>query len=404
MKRPSRTRKCFRGPGRSACRSIVDWKRTLKSWNSSASSSRKSSCMGIFASNRASERRSPMNKRFLISMGGLVSAMALLAPVTVSGQTTSPTATTAASTLARTPDGKPDLQGVWDFRTITPLERPRELGTKAFFTEAEAAAWEKDENRRLNRDLIDPEVGGLMYPPGGVVPYNEFWYDRGDKVVGTRRTSLIVDPPDGRLPALTPDGKVKAEARALAGRETQLGRPKADSWEDRPLQERCIMGLNAGPPMTPGAYNNNVQLSQTPEYVVILTEMVHDARIVPMDGRPFLNIPQWKGESRGRWEGDTLVVETKNFKRETSLPGSSASTHLIERFTRSDANTLLYEFTVNDPSTWTRPWTAVVPMVRSEDPIYEYACHEANYALPGILGGARADEKAAEEAAKKGSK
>jgi hypothetical protein len=347
-----------------------------------------------------------MNKRFLISMGGLVSAIALLAPISAIGQTSSPATTTAAatSTLPRTPDGKPDLQGVWDFRTITPLERPRELGTKAFFTEAEAAAWEKDENRRQNRDLIDPEVGGLMYPPGGVVPYNEFWYDRGDKVVGTRRTSLIVDPPDGRLPALTPEGKVKAETRALVGRETQLGRPKADSWEDRPLQERCIMGLNAGPPMTPGAYNNNVQLSQTPDHVVILTEMVHDARIVPMDGRPFLNIPQWKGESRGRWDGDTLVVETKNFKRETSLPGSSASTHLIERFTRVDANTLLYEFTVNDPTTWTRPWTAVVPMVRSEDPIYEYACHEANYALPGILGGARADEKAAEEATKKGSR
>jgi len=347
-----------------------------------------------------------MNKRFLISMSGLVSAIALLAPISAIGQTSSPTTRTAAatSTLPRTPDGKPDLQGVWDFRTITPLERPRELGEKAFFTEAEAAAWEKDENRRQNRDLIDPEVGGLMYPPGGVVPYNEFWYDRGDKVVGTRRTSLIVDPPNGRLPPLTPEGKVKADARAVTGRETQLGRPKADSWEDRPLQERCIMGLNAGPPMTPGAYNNNVQLSQTPDHVVILTEMVHDARIVPMDGRPFLNIPQWKGESRGRWDGDTLVVETKNFKRETSLPGSSASTHLIERFTRVDANTLLYEFTVNDPTTWTRPWTAVVPMVRSEDPIYEYACHEANYALPGILGGARADEKAAAEAAKKGSK
>src|SRR5438093_7701937 len=346
-----------------------------------------------------------MNKRFLISMGGLVSAIALLAPISAIGQTSSPTTTAAAtSTLLRTPDGKPDLQGVWDFRTITPLERPRELGEKAFFTEAEAAAWEKDENRRQNRDLIDPEVGGLMYPPGGVVPYNEFWYDRGDKVVGTRRTSLIVDPLNGRLASLTPEGKVKADARAAVGCETQLGRPKADSWEDRPLQERCIMGLNAGPPMTPGAYNNNVQLTQTPDFVVILTEMVHDARIVPMDGRPFLNIPQWKGESRGRWEGDTRVVETKNFKRETSLPGSSASTHLIERFTRTGANTLLYEFTVNDPATWTRPWTAVVPMTRSEDPIYEYACHEANYALPGILGGARADEKAAEEAAKKAAK
>src|SRR5919198_1388279 len=198
----------------------------------------------------------------------------------------------------------------------------------------------------------------------------------------------------------TPDGKAKADARALEGRETQLGRPKANSWEDRPLQERCIMGLNAGPPMTPGAYNNNVQLFQTPETVVIFTEMVHDARIVPMDGRPFLNIPQWKGESRGHWEGDTLVVETKNFKRETSLPGSSANTHLIERFTRTDANTLLYEFTVTDPTTWTRPWTAVVPM-RKGSTLYEYACHEGNSGLAHILSSTRQKEREAEEAARK---
>ena len=164
------------------------------------------------------------------------------------------------------------------------------------------------------------------------------------------------------------------------------------------------MGLNAGSPMTPGAYNNNFQLFQTPEYVAILTEMVHDARIVPMDGRSHGNMRQWKGVSRGHWEGDSLVVETKNFKRETSLPGSGADTHLIERFTRTDANTLMYEFTVTDPTTWTRPWTAVVPMARSEDPIYEYACHEGNHALAGILAGARADEKAAEEATKKGAK
>jgi len=349
-----------------------------------------------------------MNYRILTSMGGLVSALALLAPLPVAGQSSSPAATTvaaAAQALPRTPDGKPDLQGIWDFRTITPLERPVALGTKEFFTAEEAASFEKEENRRQNRDLIDPKQGGLNYVPGGVVPYNEFWYERGDKVVGTRRTSLIVDPPNGRLPPLTPEGQKKAEARAVVARNTQLGRPIADSWEDRPLQERCLMGLNAGPPMTPGAYNNNFQLFQTPEYVVIFTEMVHDARIVPMDGRPYLNIPQWKGESRGRWEGDTLVVETKNFRRETSLQGSSANTHLIERFTRTDANTLVYQFTVTDPTTWTKPWTAVVPMARTDDQIYEFACHEGNHALAGILAGARADEKkAAEEAAKKGSK
>src|SRR5690349_1398168 len=216
-------------------------------------------------------REAPMNTRHLTILGGLISAMALLAPGFVVAQSNTNAATkapSAVSTVPRTPDGKPDLQGVWDFKTITPLERPRELGDKAFFTAEEAAAWEKDENRRQNRDLIDPETGGLNYPAGGVVPYNEFWYERGEKIIGSRRTSLIVDPPNGRLPALTPEGKVKADARAVAGRETQLGRPKADSWEDRPLQERCIMGLNAGPPMTPGAYNNNVQLSQTPEYVV----------------------------------------------------------------------------------------------------------------------------------------
>jgi hypothetical protein len=338
-----------------------------------------------------------MSRRLLTSIGG-VSAMiaaACLTPAPVAGETW---------TVPRTADGQPDLQGVWDYRTITPMERPAALGTKAFFTEEEAANFEKEENQRQNRDLIDPEVGGLMYPPGGVVPYNEFWYDRGDKVVGTRRTSLIVDPPNGRFPEMTPEGKRRAQARAAEQLATQLGHPHADSWEDRPLQERCLMGLNAGPPMHPGAYNNNVQLFQTPQYVVILNEMVHDTRIIPLDGRPHGHIRQWKGDSRGHFEGDTLVVDTINFKRETSLPNSSATTHLVERFTRSDANTLLYEFTVEDPTIWTRPWTAVVPMRKSNDPIYEYACHEGNYAMASILAGARAAEKAAEEAAKKAAK
>jgi len=307
-------------------------------------------------------------------------------------------------TPPRTSYGQPDLQGVWDFRTITPLERPKELGTKAFFSDEEAAKYEKEENQRQNRDLIDSERGGLQYPPGGVVPYNEFWYDRGVKIARSKRTSLIVDPPDGRLPAWTPEGQKGANLRAAAERDDQLGHPLADSWEDRPLQERCIVGLNAGPPMTPGAYNNNFQLLQTAKYVVILNEMVHSARIVPLDGSPHGSVRQWKGDSRGRWEGDTLVVDTMNFKRETSLEGSSANTHLIERFTRIDANTLLYEFTVDDPTMWTRPWTAVIPMSKSEDPIYEYACHEGNYGMTGILAGARAEEKAAEEASKKGSR
>ena len=336
----------------------------------------------------------------------LVIAVASLAPAPLAGQTTSPATHVASAaetwTVPRTADGQPDLQGIWDFRTITPLERPRALGSKEFFTDEDAAAYERQENRRQNRDLIDPKVGGLNYPAGGVVPYNEAWYDRGNKVVKTKRTSLIVDPPTGRIP-YTPEGQKKADRRAKESQDTQLGHPIADSYEDRPLQERCILGLNAGPPMTPGPYNNNVQLFQSPGYVVLLTEMVHDARIIPLDGRPFANIRQWKGESRGHFEGDRLVVGTKNFKRETSFPGSSANMRLIERFTRTDPNTLLYEFTVDDATTWARPWTAAVPMSKTEGPIYEFACHEGNYALPGILAGARADEKAAEEAAKKSS-
>jgi hypothetical protein len=337
-----------------------------------------------------------MNHRSVAAIGSLSIAMAaaVLTPASAAEQPG------AAPRLA---DGRPDLQGVWDYRTITPMQRPVELGTKAFFaSEAEAAAWEKDENNRLDRDKFDPETGGI-YPKGGVVPYNEFWYDRGNKIVGTKRTSLIVDPPNGRLPAMTPEGKKRADAIAFESAEAQLGRPRADSYEDRPLQERCLAGLNAGPPMTPGAYNNNVQLFQTPDNVVILNEMIHDARIVPLDGRPHGHIPQWRGDSRGHWEGDTLVIDTINFKRETSLPNSSATTRLVEKFTRADADTLIYEFTVEDPSVWTRPWTAVVPMSRTDQPIYEYACHEGNYAMASILAGARAADKAA-EAAKKASK
>ena len=319
--------------------------------------------------------------------------MLLLAPTAIAQQ---------AYKAPRTLDGQPDLQGIWDFRTITPMERAKELGTKAFFTDDEAAKYEQEENRRQNRDLIDPEKGGGLYPPGGVIPYNEFWYDRGNKLTGNKRTSLIVDPADGRLPAWTTEGQKKAELRAIADRDNQTGHPHADSWEDRPLGERCLVGANAGPPMTPGPYNNNVQLFQTPTYVVILNEMIHSSRIVPLDGRPHGNIPQWKGDSRGHWEGDTLVIDTTNFKRETSVAGTSANTHLIERFTRSGPNSLVYEFTIDDPAMWTKPWTAVVPMTKTEGPIYEYACHEANYAMSGILAGARAQEKA--EAAKKESK
>ena len=303
---------------------------------------------------------------------------------------------TGTWTPSRTFDGQIDLEGVWDFSTITPLERPVGLGDKQTFTDAEAATFEREENLRQNRDLIDPKKGGGQYLPGSVIPYNEFWYERGSKIVGSKRTSLIADPPDGRIPPLTPEAAKRLEAQAAAARDEQLGLVRADSPESRSLADRCILGFNAGPPMTPGAYNNHVQISQAPGYVTLLVEMVHDARIIPVDGSAHLpsRMRQYKGDSRGRWEGRTLVIDTTNFLRETSFRGSSANLHLVERLTRVDADTLLYEFTVDDPRTWTRPWTAVVPMKKVDSPIYEYACHEGNYALRNILSGARAQEQA----------
>ena len=302
---------------------------------------------------------------------------------------------TGAWTPTRTPDGQIDLEGVWDFSTITPLERPAGVGDKQTFTDAEAAAFEREENLRQNRDLIDPKKGGGQYLPGSVIPYNEFWYERGSKIVGSKRTSLIVDPPDGRIPPLTPEAAKRLDAQAAAARDEQLGLVRADSPQSRSLADRCILGFNAGPPMTPGAYNNLVRIAQAPGLVTLVVEMVHDARIIPVDGSPHLpaRIRQYKGDSRGRWEGRTLVIDTTNFLRETSFRGSNANLHLVERLTRVDADTLLYEFTVEDPKTWTRPWTVAVPMRRVDAPMYEYACHEGNYALRNILSGARALEK-----------
>ena len=227
------------------------------------------------------------------------------------------------------------------------------------------------------------------------MPYNEFWYDRGTSLVEDRRTSLIVDPADGRIPPLT----AEAAERAAARREYQRDHP-ADSWEDRSLGDRCMVGFNAGPPMVPSAYNNNVQLLQTPGYVVILNEMVHNARIVRLDGSPHGSIRQWVGDSRGYWEDTTLVVETRNFNAQPSFRGSSGSLSVVERFTRVGSGAVRYEFTGEDPETWTRPWTAVVPMRETPDPMFEYACHEGNYSMAGILGGARAEERAAAGAAR----
>jgi hypothetical protein len=330
-------------------------------------------------------------------VGALLIASSGRSPSLLDAQTpSSPSGARATSAWSppRTPDGQFDIEGVWDFSTITPLERPGDLGNKQTFTDEEAARFEQEENRRQNRDLIDSKKGSAQYLPGSVIPYNEFWYERGSRIVGSKRTSLIVDPPDGRIPALTPEAQQRLDAQAAVAREEQLGRVRADSPASRSLADRCILGFNAGPPMTPGAYNNYVQITQAAGMVTLGVEMVHDVRVIPVDGRPRLSarIRQYKGDSRGRWEGRTLVIETTNFLRETSFRGSSANLELVERLTRVDADTLLYEFTVTDPGTWTRPWTVAIPMRKVDVPIYEYACHEGNYALRNILSGARAQD------------
>lgn len=320
----------------------------------------------------------------------VVSVLAAALAVTAGGQGL---AAKKAWTPPRTADGQPDLEGVWTNATVTPLERPADLAGKTFFTPQEAAVYEKQvvENANVDRRRSDvtADVG---------LAYNEAWWDRGTHVVKTLRTSLIVDPSDGKIPALTPDG----ERRAAALAEQRRLHP-ADGPEDRGLTERCILWPTAGPPMMPSVYNNNYQIFQGPGYVAIMVEMIHDVRIISLDGRPHLpsSVRQWLGDSRGHWEGNTLVVETTNFTNKTRFRGSSENLHLIERFTRTDPDTILYEYTVNDPATWTKPWTAQVTMTKSDSRVYEYACHEGNYGMAGILQGARADEKNSAKAAGK---
>jgi hypothetical protein len=303
-------------------------------------------------------------------------------------------AAAGAWTVPRTPDGHPDFQGVWSYATLTPLERPAEFAGKEFLTEQEAAAYEK---RRLVDNNMDRRDGGAEADVTRA--YNDFWWDRGTKVVVTRRTSLVVDPPDGRIPPLTPEARKRAAARTEARRL----RP-ADGPEDRPLMERCILFGAGGAPMLPTAYNNNAQFIQTRDQMVIVNEMVHEVRIIALDGRPRLpgNVRQWLGDSHGRWEGDTLVVETANFTDKSNFRGSSENLRLTERFTRVAEDTLLYEFTVDDPTSFTRPWRVELPLWKSPELLYEYACHEGNTGMAGVLAGFRKAE--AEEAAGQGTR
>ncbi len=307
----------------------------------------------------------------------------------------------AQDSAPRTAWGEPDLQGVWDFRTITPMQRPERYGDKEFLTAEEAAALDQaavDRELRLwNQAPERTEAGGNVDRRGaGQAPgsYNQFWIDSGTRSVDTRQTSLITYPPNGRYPSLTAEGQRRSDERRTYAREHP-----ADTWEDFSSGVRCILGFNAGPPFTPSAYNNNMQLFQTPDHVVVMTEMVNTSRVIPLDGTPHLDpeVLQWSGDSRGYWEGETLVVETRNFDAKRKWRGTTSSARLVERFTRVDADTLEYQFTVTDPETWTSPWTASVPLRLNPEPMFEYACHEGNYSMPVMLGGARVEEAAGQQ-------
>jgi hypothetical protein len=308
---------------------------------------------------------------------GLVLATVSLTPSPVVAQTTKATKTWAPP---RTPDGHPDLQGIWDFRTATPLERPSAFAGKEFFSSEEAAEFERQAAERISETLA-------VHPA--------FWLDYGTNVLASKRTALIVDPADGRVPPLTPAARQKAAARAEARRNAED--PEAFS-----LAERCIL-FGAGPPIVPGAYNNNIQIVQTRDAVLVFNEMIHDARIIPMAGRAHLpeHLRPLLGDSRGRWDGDTLEIETTNFTDRTRFRGSDENLRLIERFTRTDPDTLMYQFTVDNPTAFAARWTVAYPMARTDAHIYEYACHEGNYGLRNMLTSARFAEKSAGDARKK---
>ena len=338
-----------------------------------------------------------------MSVLGIAVAAVWLTPASVAAQRPAaaasaapPSAAAKPWTVRRTPDGQPDLQGYWTNSTYTPLQRPKEV-TKEFYTEQEAL----ESMKRTAETEADLSEG----PGAADVHFDltQFGLDKSQSSIALNlRTSLIVDPPDGRIPPMTAEGQKRAAERVAARK--RAGAP-TDAVQNLPLQDRCIHMDRTGPPMLGQKYQNNYQILQEPGYVIILVEMNHDARIIPLDGGPQLpsNVRQLLGSSRGHWDGETLVIETTNFNDKRAVQGSSENMHLTERFTRVADDSLRYQFTVDDPATWSRPWSAEAPWKQTEGPIFEHACHEGNYGLYNTLAGARAEEKAAAAAAKKPS-
>ncbi len=330
-----------------------------------------------------------MSRRGFAVVYTMVAVAALAAPATAQDPSAPPS----------TPWGDPDLQGIWNNATLTPFQRPAELADQEFFTEEEAATLAQ---QTVDRNAALWEAPARRTEAGGNVgAYNNFWMERGTSVVPTRRTSIITDPPNGRLPEVTAEvaawlASPEAEHRA----RVRAGDLPAASYDQLDLGDRCIW--YRGIPSFPTGYNNNYHIVQNPDFVLILQEHIHDVRFIPLDGRPHISedIRQYGGDSRGHWEGDTLVVETTHFNNQAFIRNFnnvelSEELHVVERFTRIAPDILDYEFTVTDPNTWTRPWQGSLPMSRIEGPMFEYACHEGNYGLTNILAGSRAEEAAA---------
>lgn len=323
-----------------------------------------------------------MSSRLMVYLSVLAAAAVL--PVGSQAQTLArnPSAakTPAQWKLQHLPDGQPDLQGIWTNATITPMERPAEFANKPFLTEQEASEYEKNYVQHQKESFTN-DVNG---------PIRLAWWDSGSKIVETRRTSIVIDPPDGKIPALTP----QAQAAERALRQARRG-GHINTVKDRPLNERCIIWPTDGPPMMSSFYNNNYRIVQSPGYVSIYIEMVHDVRVIPLDGRAHQppQVRSWMGDSVGHWEGDTLVVDTTNFNGKSSFRGSDENLHVIERFSRTGEHTLLYQFTIDDSTAFTRAWTGEVPWLTAPGPLYEYDCHEGNFhSMESMLKNARAED------------